>query len=237
MRLHFNWKLSLFVVICLPVVIWAGFWQLDRADQKREMQQQLSSLKALPAINYANLAPEQHQNYRNVNVAGKLIEKVFLLDNQIHKGKFGYELIQPLQLENKEVVLVSRGWIKGSLDRRILPEITTPQTQLVLQGYLYQPSENIQLDNVVAEAGWPKRVQSADVQKLYTALGKNDTMRSKFLLRLDKTSDAALASHWQPIRTGPQKHLGYAVQWFAMAILLVGLFIYASIVREKPNKP
>ncbi len=105
-----------------------------------------------------------------------------------------------------------------------------------LEAYLYKPSENIQLDTIVQESGWPKRMQTADVEKLYNALGKNDKMKSEFLLRLKSHSNGALDSHWQLIKTGPEKHWGYAVQWFAMAILLVALFIWASISKKKPTR-
>ena len=233
MRLHFNWKLSLFVVICLPVLINAGFWQVGRGDEKKAMQTQLSELKQKPNIPYLELNTDQRQNYRNVSAVGRFRNEIVLVDNQIYQGQFGYEVIQPFVLSNDEVVLVARGWVKGDLDRRLLPMVETPKDKLELEAYLYKPSENIQLDNIVQENGWPKRMQTADVEKLYNALGKNDKMKGEFLLRLKSYSNAALDSHWQLIKTGPEKHWGYAVQWFAMAFLLVALFIWSSISKKQ----
>jgi cytochrome oxidase assembly protein ShyY1 len=35
---------------------------------------------------------------------------------------------------------------------------------------------------------------------------------------------------------GPEKHLGYAVQWFAMATALVGLYLYLSFSQPRIAK-
>jgi cytochrome oxidase assembly protein ShyY1 len=35
---------------------------------------------------------------------------------------------------------------------------------------------------------------------------------------------------------GPEMHLGYAVQWFAMAVALFGLFLYLGYRNAKEKK-
>lgn len=35
---------------------------------------------------------------------------------------------------------------------------------------------------------------------------------------------------------GPEKHMGYAVQWFAMSLTLVGLYLYLGL-HDKKEKP
>ena len=234
--LKFNWKLTLFVVVCLPILIKAGFWQLDRAEQKRQIQSALASLKIESAIDYLKLEKLQFESFRNVTAIGRFMPEIFFLDNQIHQGQFGYEVIQPMRLSSFDIVLISRGWIKGDLDRRILPSIQTPKLEIEVNGYLYQPSENIQLDDLVLDDGWPKRMQTADVDTLYKILDGSGVNKYQYLLRLDSSSVGALQNHWQILRTGPEKHIGYAVQWFSMAVLLLVLFLWVSSSKEKMSE-
>ncbi|CAA0116488.1 Uncharacterised protein [BD1-7 clade bacterium] len=232
MRLHFNWKMALFVVICLPITIAAGFWQLDRANEKKTMQAAHSALVGEKPIALERLAAAQWQDYRNVTARGHFIDKVILVDNQIYKGRFGYEVVQPLQLDNGNVLMVSRGWHLGSLDRRVLPDIEPITTAVTVAGYLYRPKPNRMTDHLAAAEGWPKVVQGANVENMYSALGIDGKMRVDFLLRLATDDGLILTPNWVVITMPPEKHLGYAFQWFAMAALLVVLFLYTSVSRR-----
>ena len=236
MRANFNWKLTLFVVVFLPLTVRLGVWQLDRADEKREMLANHANLVKQPPIAWQQLLPEHIENYRNVRVAGVLNDAQFLLDNQMHKGKAGYELIQLLVLDNGEELFVSRGWLEGNPDRSILPDITTPKEKLVLTGYLYQPQRPVTLSDELMTDGWPKVVQEAVVEKLYKALGKDDKIPPPFILRLDNTTAITYIQHWYLVSVQPEKHIGYALQWFGMALLLLVLFVYASFKPDEPSK-
>lgn len=233
LRANFNWKLTLFVVIFLPLTLRLGFWQLDRAEQKRQMAADFAALEGQPALNIQQLDSQNWQNYMPAKVQGVFDTRVFLLDNQIYKSKFGYEVIQPLVLENKQIILVSRGFVAGSLDRSQLPEIRTPAMLVHLQGYLYQPSENLALGENAFSGKWPEVIQSPAVEKLYKHLSKSDKIANHFLLRLKEDSPYSYQAHWQIINVRPEKHTAYAVQWFAMGGLLVLMFIYASIKVTK----
>ena len=53
-----------------------------------------------------------------------------------------------------------------------------------------------------------------------------------YSVRLDAGQPGALRVDWEPINTQPEKHTGYAVQWFAMAIALVLFWVYSSLKRD-----
>lgn len=232
LRVNFNWKLALFVAFFLPILLRLGYWQLDRAEQKRKMIADYELLVTQPAVDYSMLNKSQVQNYRNVLVTGQLGEQVFLLDNQIFNQKVGYEVIQPALLDDGKIVFISRGWIEGNLDRTILPKVETPKGVGRLSGYLYQPNENLQLKEEIANVQWPRVIQSVNIEKLYKAIGKTDKIESPFLVRLNAGSAGAFEPHWQVVNVNPEKHTAYAMQWFGMAILLVGMFIFASLKRN-----
>lgn len=236
LRAHFNWKLMIFVVLCLPVLLRLGFWQLDRAEQKRTILAEQQTLAEQPAVDYQQLDAGQFANYRNVSVQARWLPRIFLLDNQTWQGKFGYEVIQAAQLENGQLLLVSRGWIQGSLDRKQLPQVDTPAGIQLLSGYLYQPQATLQLAETETSTGWPRVIQAVELEKLYKQVGITGRMPPLFLLRLDQYNPAVLTSHWQIVNVLPEKHTGYAVQWFLMAAVLVILFLVASFRRIRANE-
>ena len=47
-------------------------------------------------------------------------------------------------------------------------------------------------------------------------------------VRIDSGVAAALTVDWQVVNVSPEKHTGYAVQWFTMAAALFILFILRS---------
>jgi cytochrome oxidase assembly protein ShyY1 len=47
-------------------------------------------------------------------------------------------------------------------------------------------------------------------------------------VRLAEATPGVLARNWSVVSTTPEKHRGYAVQWFAMATALVLLYFYYS---------
>ncbi|MFT5069358.1 MAG: surfeit locus 1 family protein, partial [Candidatus Paceibacteria bacterium] len=44
-RLQHYWAITIFTVFFLPLTVSLGFWQLDRADQKRQLQVSLAALE------------------------------------------------------------------------------------------------------------------------------------------------------------------------------------------------
>jgi len=231
-RVNFNWKLAVFVVLFLPILLSLGSWQLKRAEEKRAMLEAQDRLVQLQAEPMASLTPEKIENYRNVHLRGEYLNKIWLVDNQIYEGKFGYEVVQVFKQENGQHILISRGWKEGSVYREQLPQIEFPQGIVTAQGYLYQPSTAYKLEEEVEKTAWPRVIQSIDVQNMYKVLAENDRISTPFLVRLSEEDANLLTQHWQIINVQPEKHTGYAIQWFGMAILLVVLFAWASLKKS-----
>ena len=250
----FNWKLALFVLIFLPITLRLGFWQLDRAEEKR---QSIAEFDALVAATPADLnnAPAELQDYQPAAAIGRFLPYVYLLDNQVFAGKVGYEVVQVFllnglqqELASKSIIFVSRGFVPQGPSRAELPTIKTPEFDVHLRGYIYQPKKNSLLEGAIdaqsPDANKPTVVQQLLVENLYKLLPKSDRIAHPFLpvdpiqalagqlLRLDDTSPYLFKAHWQLVNNSPEKHIGYAVQWFSMAGLLLVLFIWASLAAK-----
>jgi len=230
-RLHWqtDWRTNLFTVVCLPLLIVLGFWQLERAAEKQQIGETWQARRELPAVALDQL-PEAAGElaYRRVALRGGFLEgRDFLLDNRIHAGRYGVELITPFMLEDGvTVVLVNRGWMAADPARRSLPQIPPATGPLELVGTVYvPPGQAYTLGEIASDERWPRLVQAADA----TVLGRQLQLPVyPWLVRLEADSPAALVVAWQAVNTSPEKHRAYAVQWFAMALALALIFFWRS---------
>ena len=46
-----------------------------------------------------------------------------------------------------------------------------------------------------------------------------------------------LTPNWRPAASGPEKHYGYAFQWFAMATALTAIFVVVNLSRNETDEP
>ena len=56
-----------------------------------------------------------------------------------------------------------------------------------------------------------------------------------WMARLRTGSDAALTLDWPALPMTSSKHTAYAVQWFALALALLALFVWAGL-RPEPSE-
>lgn len=223
-----GWKLSLFFIVLLPCLLSLGLWQLQRAEEKRQILQRVAERRAELPLAYAELLARAQPAYSQVELRGEFDNQhPVLLDNRLHEGRFGYEVILPFRLAEGPWVLVSRGWTPGSLERDQLPELAHIEGPQVLQGEVYVPlGEAFTLGKEAPPGSWPWRVQALDVDEVSAALGE---VFYPYVVRLRQGGDAALMPYWQDINVQPAKHKGYAVQWFVMAAVLVLLYLAVGL--------
>lgn len=210
-----------FTVSLLPVLLSLGFWQLDRADEKRAIQGQYATWQYSEPLMLADAGAVEH--YRPVQLQGHFDPKrYFLLDNRTRQGRVGFEVIGLFQLSSGHWFAVNRGWIEGSPDRSQLPAINSPEGEIRIIGHAYWPEPGWQLEGAEVSSQWPKVVPSLMPGDLQAWAGE---ALAPYLVRLAPESEAALLADWQPVNVMPEKHTGYAVQWFLMAIVLLILFV------------
>lgn len=223
-----DWGTSLFTLILLPLLIGLGFWQLERGEEKAAISadwHQRQQMAAVPLLSLDGRADALA--HRKVILDGDFLPgRDFLLDNRMQGGQYGFEVISAVRLRtDNRLVLVNRGWIAGDPGRRQLPVIPPASTGFY-QGVIYvPPGKAFRLGDETRRAQWPQLVLSLDVAWMEQVLGEPVY---PFTVRLNAESPAALAADWPLINITPQKHTGYAVQWFSMAGVLLLLFLVRS---------
>jgi len=234
MQLDLDWRTSIVSVLLLPILIGLGLWQLQRADEKADINTQWELRRSQAPVPLASLERSNAQllQYLPVQLSGQFLSaKYFLLDNRIHRGQFGNEVLAVFKLSaSGKVVLVNRGWIAADPSRRQEPTILEVDGPTKITGYVYvSPGQPYLLADTALNSGWPKRIQAIEMDKLGAAV-EQDLGVEVFPhpVRIDPDSAAALTVDWQLVNVSPEKHTGYAVQWFTMAAALFILFILRS---------
>jgi surfeit locus 1 family protein len=219
--------MTLLVVALAPLTVSLGFWQIDRGAQKRAIEDaRLASYGALP-VDEAHLmdAPA----FSSARVEGRYDgERQFLVDNRSQRGLAGYVVVTPLDSVGGRRLLVDRGWVAAPTSRSELPDVPPPSGVVKIVGTLWAASAATN-DKSVWSDGWPKRVEQFDAGRMGEALG--DAVPMEF--RLEEDQPGSL----EPILLGEEmsstRHIGYAVQWFAMAAALVVAYVILGVRRGR----
>lgn len=232
--------LAAFVVMCK-----LGFWQLDRAEQKR---QQIALFTQQGEITTEELLPYTEVtlveiNGRKVALQGKIVtDKIWLLDNKTHNGKVGYNVITPLLLKalakkgvaeqgKDKQILVNWGWLQASKYRSELPSVKLPDN-IELTGVVRTTDFkqfSLQQDHKQDESGWPKRVQS--VSNIIANLDTRTIL--PVMVYADTNENINYPQTYKPVVMPPEKHQAYAVQWFLLALSSLLVFMFASLHKGK----
>ena len=227
-----DWRTTLFTLLLLPIMVSLGFWQLERAQEKREIANRYERHQREAPVPLGDMRGNSEQlAYRKVTLQGSfLTAKDFLLDNRISRGRYGFELISTLQLaDSGALVLVNRGWIAGDPARRWVPTIPPLAGELTLEGTIYVPSDTpFTLGGPVAQEpglSWPRQLLVLDVPVMADMIGN---MLYPYIVRLKAGSVSSLEIDWPLVNVSPEKHTAYAVQWFAMALALLALYLWRS---------
>jgi surfeit locus 1 family protein len=228
---------TLAALALLPLLLSLGNWQLNRAVEKRELQQLLAQRLQQPPVELRTGGVEaSHMEFRKVRFEGEFISvRHVLLDNQTYQGRAGYLVFSPAYIgDGNEAVLVNRGWVPLGDDRRTLPQIGSPAGRVRLEGVLSKPpGKLLQLASTQPqETVWPYVVQQIDLPFLEDKLG---IKLAPLVLQIDGNSRYAFEQHWRPYVDRPQKHTSYAIQWFTMAVVLV-LVYFGLNIRRLPEE-
>lgn len=217
-----------------------GLWQLNRAEEKRTMLALEAASAAASPVALADVLTDVDRAatlYTRIRLSGVwLPEKQLLWDNRIAAGKAGYEVITPFQSSDGSVVLVNRGWLPVGAARSILPTLSDGVSEgktWQLQGVVTQPSKGLASGPAIeTRSSWPKRVQYLDYETFGNEM-KLDIVPALVQARLlGAPIDAPwqYLANWEPTESfGPSRHLGYAVQWFALLATLIFLYLWYEI--------
>ena len=227
-------------LLMLALLVSLGAWQLGRAAEKRELIARYAERAAEPPVELTpGSAPADARRVAALRFRRAVLEGTYLrghqylLDNRTHRGAAGYEVLTPLRdARSATLVLVNRGWVPLGARRSELPDLTLPDIPVRVSATLADPPRPGLLlgETGYDEDTWPRVVQYVDLERISSELG---APLLPLVARLDPQEPHGYVRDWQPFYgIPPQRHLGYAVQWFALALALVVLCIYLGVKRR-----
>ncbi len=226
---------TIVILLLLPVLLSLGFWQLDRAEEKRALielfKQQNES--GLLVVN-DTIKFDEKLNYRSAQIQGTYNStKQVFIDNKIYQGKTGVYVMTPFKLKNSEYsILVNRGWVPMVIDRSVLPQIKTPENLLTLTGKIKISSKKPFMvgEQFQSNEGWPALMQWLNITEIENISGLK---LLPYIFLLDKKEQSGYVRNWKPVVMLPEKSLSYAVQWFSLALALIVIYIVVNLKNSK----
>ena len=221
-------------LLILPILLRLGFWQLDRAEEKRNLIELFKQQNELGPLSLTGkFKAGAVLNYRLAQVSGSYnSNKLVFIDNKIHQGKTGVYVLTPFKLKNSEYsVLVNRGWVPMGFDRSLLPKVKTPQGELKLNGKLKIITEKpFTVGNQFqSNEGWPALMQWINILEIEK---KSELKLLPYIFLLDEKEQSGYVRNWKPVVMQPEKSTSYAVQWFALALALTIIYIVVNLKNE-----
>ena len=228
-----TWGVAL-VALGLAVFVSLGYWQLGRAHEKQAlfdafMQGSQDTVDAT-GLGFDELARYQHVRLRGAYDATRQI----LLDNMPSvTGRPGFRVLTPFErADGRGWVLVDRGWVPLGATREDLPDVTVGVREREVSGILdVLPIPGMRVGPAAApgNADWPRVLLFPTEADVESALGVDVEPR---IVLLDAGAPDGFERKWRPaLGFGPERHLGYAIQWFAFALVAVVIFIALNLRR------
>jgi surfeit locus 1 family protein len=217
-----------------------GLWQIDRAAEKNALIAQFEQGQTT-VVELSNADIGTLPRYQRVHFSGRYDARhQILLDNMPSQGQPmpGFRVLTPLELASGGGwVLVDRGWLPMKATRTDLPALEVAEDVREITGRVDElPEPGVRLGNQTigdSAANWPRVLNYPRKSDLERMLGRPLPAR---IVRLDASQPDGYERNWNPSQSfGSQRHIGYAVQWFAMAAAMVVVYLVVSFKRVQAH--
>ncbi len=222
---------TVMMLVGLVVLVSLGNWQLDRREWKLGLIADINARTTQPAIDFAE-ALSLHQagdpvEYLPVTLDGEYQhDKEIALFRQSKEGKGGYHIFTPLLTQSGLAVWVDRGYVP--------PDQKTAQTRA--EG---QITGSVTIEGLVRTDGTPGSFVPPnnpekgewffrDHRAMAEAVDLQ-TVAPLFIDSAETNVPGGLPRGGQTRIALKNDHLGYALTWFGLAVVLVGVYLAHQI--------
>ncbi|MCS5591873.1 MAG: SURF1 family protein [Gammaproteobacteria bacterium] len=222
------------IIIMVAFLISLGFWQLDRADEKRAIEGAIEAANTGAVELVGSLDGLEQKEHYHLRLNGHyLTEKQFIYDNQIVQQTSGYYVLTPFVIDQtNQSILVNRGFIPWRGQRDKLADIVVSNFTTQIKVQIDLPVKRMELGESEVGIEFPILLQSLDLV-LMGDLAELEFSPVVGLLSPD--SNHGFVRQWKPYTGSIGKHIGYAIQWFLMALVLSGIGIRLGWKYRKKN--
>ncbi len=238
-----GWVLTTCVAAALAILLWLGFWQLERLEEKTHLIASIeASLTATPVALPEDLTTIADYEYKRVLVKAKTAQAsnacVF---GRNSKGEVGLFYMVPVELEDGQIIFVNFDWESEKVAKeniteinmgdRLCPSLDSYGMDLIVNGIVRLSSKGnmVTPEPDLENAIW----YNADV----ISMGKAFKLASAVPFFLDaiiiEDSEDKTPRESLMQMNLPNDHLQYAMTWFGLAIVLIGVYIAFGMQRAR----
>lgn len=237
---HFTFARRVFVIrpwpalacaVVIATTLAAAQWQTARARYKQGLVDAYAQSQMLPSQEMSNWGSDSPPEFSRASLEGEWRpDALIYADNQVRDGQVGYSVYMPLCQTAIRCVLVDRGWVRAGARRADLPDVVSPSgTQRVEGVVLRAQSKFVELSEQSVEGRvW----QNVTVDRVARASGLE--LAPFILAQSGGSADGLRRDEIKP-EFGVEKHIAYAAQWYAFALVtaISGLFAAMRKTGEK----
>ena len=223
---------SILVLATMAFLVSLGFWQLDRADQKRTIEASIQKANTGVVELIVNQNELLNKEYYEVRLQGSYFsDKQFIYDNQIVDQASGYYVLTPFVLTGQSnAIMINRGFIPWNGRRDQLADIAVDYAPREIKIQVSKPIKRIELKTSDISNQFPVLIQAIDFDVIEEI---SSTSFVDVIGLLDPSSVDGFVRKWEPYAGSIEKHIGYAIQWFLMALVLGIIGIRIGLKQRK----
>jgi len=220
------------IVATVALLISLGLWQLDRADEKRAIEDQIAIANSDNVELVVSTELLKDKEYYHVLLQGAYVDdKQFIYDNQIVDQVSGYYVLTPFVLNgDSKTILINRGFIAWNGRRDKLADIGVEDEPTEVKVQISKPVKRMELKAVEITAEFPVLIQAIDLDVM-SAIASLDFISVVGLLSPEYEN--GFVRQWEPYTGSIERHVGYAIQWFLMAFVLAFIGIRLVLKQRK----
>ena len=210
---------SILVLIVSGFFVYLGFWQIERADEKKTIIAALSH-EPVPS-SLSSLNNVRHQGYQKIQLkGGAWLEHGYVKKNVVRDGQLGIQVYK-LYCQDPYCIIVNLGWL-STQDEVDLSKITLNTTLIGVVRAL--PYVLIKEKAPLEQYQGFGAIVGLDVGFLSKQVGR-------FMVPFELLIDQSL-TNYQQLTTIPKvsvaRHYGYALQFYLLALVLAIGYIYVK---------
>jgi surfeit locus 1 family protein len=229
---------TVLLIVVVAACVRLGFWQLARLDERRTLNAGIAArLAQQPISDISQITDTAGAAYRTATARGMYDnDRYVVLPGRAYAGVPGVHLIMPLRLAGRaDAVLVNRGWVPTpdaatihARDFAVLDSITVRGLVLPFPG----SGQSLARRDATRPGGTFThvlyRIDEAELRAQFPY-----ALADVMLQELDGAGGPRYPTQLAPPPIDEGPHLGYALQWFAFALIgVIGWF--ALVLRGRP---